>query len=226
MKKTIGAAVITLALLAPLATQAQTTVSANAGWLSQYYYRGIEQKVSSANAGLDLGVGPVYLGTWSADVGDGAEIDLYGGVGVDLDGLSLSVGGTGYFYTGQYDDTYLEGNFNAGYGPLSVEFSYGTYQTDPEDLNYWFLGITAEQNGFYGTFGALGGDDGFINDAGDTGVYGEAGYGFTAGDMDFTVSAIFDDSKLSGEVDANDEPTEELTWVFGISKSFDLFSSD
>jgi uncharacterized protein (TIGR02001 family) len=219
MKKTIGAAVITLALLAPLSTQAQTTVSANAGWLSQYYYRGILQKTSSASAGLDLSAGPVYLGTWGADVGDGAEIDLYGGVGVDLEGLSLSAGGTGYFYTGEFDDTYLEGNFGAGYGPLSVEFSIGTYSNFDEDsLDYWFLGITAEQNGFYGTFGTFGSDF--------EGSYGEVGYGFSAADLDLTISAIFDDNKLSDAVDSQGDPTEELTFVLGVSKSFDLFSSE
>lgn len=222
MKKTIGAVALTLALLAPFATQAQTTVSANAGWLSQYYYRGIQQETSSASAGLDLGVGPVYVGTWSADVGAGAEVDAYAGVSADLEGLSLSVGGTGYFYTGTFDHRYVEANFGAGYGALSGEFSYGQYH-DPDRSNYWFLGITAEQEGLYGTFGLFGGDETFYAK---DGKYGEVGYGFSAGDMDFAVSAILSDKTLSGEVDSQGDPTEELTWVFGISKTFDLFSSD
>jgi uncharacterized protein (TIGR02001 family) len=216
MRKTIGLASITLALLAPVAGQAQEAeVSANAGWLSQYYYRGFLQKTSSASAGLDVGVGGLYLGTWAADVGDGAEIDLYGGFGIDVEDLSLSAGGTAYLYTGQFDDTYLEANLGAGYGPLSVEFSIGQYENFDEDsLDYWFLAVTAEHEGLYGTFGTFGSDF--------EGSYGEAGYGFSAADLDFTISGILNDSDASGELDGDGDPTSELTLVFGVSKTFAL----
>ena len=119
----IGLATLALALLAPLGADAQEAeVSANAGWVSQYFYRGILQKTSSASAGLDLGYGALSLGTWLADVGDGVEVDFFGSVGADVGEVSLSVGGTAYLYTGEFDDTYLEANLGAGYGPLSVEF--------------------------------------------------------------------------------------------------------
>lgn len=208
MQKTIGLAMTMLALLAPLGARAQE-LSANAGWVSQYYYRGIIQKTSSASAGLDLAAGPLYLGTWSADVGDGAEVDLYGGLGVDLGALSLSAGGIGYFYTGEFDDTYLEANFGAGVGPLSAEFAIGQYDSSPQQ-DYWFLGITAEGGGFYGTFGTFGSDF--------EGSYGEAGYGFSAADLDLTISGILSDKNLS---DASDE-SAELTLVLGVSKTFDI----
>ena len=133
--------------------------------------------------------------------------------------MSLSVGGTGYFYTGEFDDPYLEVNLGAGYQALSVEFSIGTYDTDPESFTYWFLGVTAEESGFYRTLGVLGGDEGFINEAGDSGVYGEAGYGFSAADLDFTISGIFSDDKLN-EISGGDD--SELTLVFGVSKTFEL----
>ena len=151
----IGMATIALVLLAPLAASAQEAdVSANAGWVSQYYYRGILQKTSSASAGLDVGLGPVGLGTWVADVGDGAEVDLYGSVGFDVGELSLSLGGIAYLYTGQFDDTYLEANSGAGYGPLSVELSCGQYENfGAGTQDYCFIGVTAEHEGFYGTVG-------------------------------------------------------------------------
>lgn len=215
MKKTIGLVAIMMAFIAPLAAEAQeAAVSANVGYVSEYYYRGIAQNTSSASAGLDVGIGAVYLGTWSAEVDDGAEVDLYGGIGFETEsGLSLSVGGTGYFYTGDFDSTYLEGNLGLGYGPVSAEFSYGTYDDD-DDSAYWFLGLTAEtESGLYGTFGTFGGDETFYAYEG---MYGEAGYGFTAGEMDFSVSAIFADETLSGFEDG------ELSWVFGVSKTFDL----
>lgn len=211
MQKTIGLATIMLALLVPLGAEAQEAeLSGNAGWVSQYYYRGIIQKNSSASAGLDLAVGPLSLGTWSADVGDGAEIDLYGGLGIDVGALSLSAGGTGYFYTGEFDDTYLEANFGAAVGPLSAEFSIGQYANfGDEEQDYWFVGITAEQAGFYGTFGTFGSDF--------SGSYGEAGYGFSAADLDFTISGILSDEELS---DADGDA--ELTLVFGVGKTFEI----
>ena len=214
--RTIGLSTIALTLLAPLGAQAQEAeITANAGWVSQYFYRGILQKTSSASAGLDLGYGPLSVGTWVADVGDGAEIDFYGSVGGELEGLSLSAGGTAYLYTGQFDDTYLEANLGAGYGPLSLEVSFGQYENvDADPLDYGFVGVTAEHEGFYGTYGA------FWNDF--EGSYGEVGYGFSAAELDFSIAGILSDSDLSGLEDGDGSPTPGLTLVFGISKTFGL----
>jgi uncharacterized protein (TIGR02001 family) len=221
MKNTIRAfAAATLALLAPLAAHAQdATVSANAGYLSQYYYRGILQKTSSASAGLDVGIGPVYLGTWAADVGSGAEVDLYGGVGVTVGAVALSVGGTGYFYTGTFDDNYYEGNVSAGIGPVTLEAAIGSYDTDPESVDYQFVSGTIEQSGLFATVGTfLGSDEFYANE----GMYAEAGYGFTAGEMDFTISGILNNAELSGEENDDGDDAGELTFVFGISKTFEI----
>jgi len=125
----IGLAALALVLLMPLGSAAQEAeVTANAGWVSQYFYRGILQKTSSASAGLDVTYGALSVGTWLADVGDGAEVDLFGSVGGEVEGVSLSAGFTAYLYTGQFDDTYIEANLGAGYGPLSAEFSFGQYE--------------------------------------------------------------------------------------------------
>ena len=136
-------------------------------------YRGIPQKESSASAALDVAVNHLYLGTFVAAVGDGNEVDLYAGFGAESGGFSVSVGGTGYFYTDKFDDTYLEGNLNAGYQALSAEFSYGRYKTTPDELDYWFLGITLEGVGLSATFGTFGHDF--------DGEYFEAGYGLSVG---------------------------------------------
>ena len=214
--RTIGVATIALALLAPVGAAAQETeVTANAGWVSQYFYRGIFQKTSSASAGLDLTAGALSLGTWLADVGDGTEVDFYGSVGVDVEGVSLSAGGTAYLYTGQFDDTYIEANLGAGYGPLSVEFSIGQYENfGAGTLDYWFAGVTAEHEGFYGTVAGFGSDF--------SGNYGEVGYGFSAAELDFTISGILNDSDLSFLEDGDGNPTSGLTLVFGVSKTFGL----
>ena len=96
-------------------------VSYNIGWASEYYYRGLLQKESSGSAGIDFTNGGFYAGGWTADVGDGLEVDGYFGFGVETDeGLSASIGFTGYYYTGDFDDTYEELNLNFGYGMLGI----------------------------------------------------------------------------------------------------------
>ena len=192
----------------------EAEVSANAGWLSQYFYRGILQKTSSASAGLDVGFGALSLGTWLADVGDGTEIDLFGSVGGEVEGGKLSAGGTAYLYTGQFDDTYLEANLGAGYGPLSVEFSSDSTKTSMPTP--WTIGSSASRRSTRDSMAHTGPSD--LTSTEPTGgrvrLFG--------GELDFTISGVLNDSDLSGLVDGDDNPTTGLTLVFGISKTFNL----
>ena len=48
------------------------------------------------------------------------------------------------------------------------------------------------------------------------------GYGCSAGDMDWSISGIVNDSTLSGLVDNAFAPTPGVTLVFGVGKTFDL----
>ena len=61
--------------LSVLAATAHAEFSTNIGWASDYYYRGVFQKTSSANGGLDYSNNGFFVGTWAADVGDGLEVD-------------------------------------------------------------------------------------------------------------------------------------------------------
>jgi uncharacterized protein (TIGR02001 family) len=218
MKLSIGAVGFLAMVFTPLVGSAQeqeAEVSANVGFVSEYFYRGLPQndggdKGSSGSAGLDVALGSVYLGTWSADVGDGNEVDLYAGFGREVEDFSFSVGGTGYFYTGDFDDTYLEVNLNAGTGALSAEFSFGRYKTFPKEQNYTFVGITLEEGGFYATYGAFGKDFG--------GDYVEAGYGLSVGDLDLSAAWIYGTADLIGGGPGSDDHT----LVFGIGHTFDL----
>lgn len=241
MKLSIGAVALAAVLVSPLVGAAQEAEwTANAGFLSQYYYRGLLYNNSSASAGLDVAVSDFSAGTWAADLGEGSEIDLYASYGVDLtDVVSVSLGGTGYFYTGTpgngsakggvgSDNTYLEVNLGVGLGPISIEYSVGQYRTGPPHPKYNFIGITAEHEGLFATVGsaayaaklsdAL--SDVFDRDLGLQ--YLEAGYGFSAADLDFSISGIWNDSLLSGEVDDTAAPTHEFTLVFGVGKTFAL----
>jgi len=191
-----------------LAGTAQADLSANLGFASEYHYRGIFQKNSSASGGLDYEAGGFYAGTWAADVGDGLEVDGYFGYASELGGIDLSIGYTGYFYTGDFDDTYQEINFGTGFGPLSLDIAVGEYDNfdgPTQDYTYYALTLAGE-SGLYGTLA------GFSQDF--EGEYLELGYGASVADIDLGVALIFANEDLVGD--------DEESIVFTIGKSFDL----
>ena len=199
-------AFVAIALLSSGLAQAQ--FSANVGWASEYHFRGILQKVSSASAGLDYESGGFYVGTWAADVGDGLEVDGYFGYAGEVEDFGYSIGFTGYYYTGDFDDTYQEINLGGSYGPLSLDVAIGEYDnfTGPTQ-DYTFAALTlAAENGFYGTYGT------FSQDA--DGDYLELGYGTTIAEIDVGVALILANDDLIGDDD------ESL--LFSLGKSFDL----
>ncbi|MDZ7686261.1 MAG: TorF family putative porin [Gammaproteobacteria bacterium] len=203
---------VAFASCAMVSTSALAEVSYNVGYASEYHFRGLKQKTSSASAGADYESGGFYVGTWAADVGDGLEIDGYFGYGIETEGgFSASVGFTGYYYTGEFDDTYEEVNFNFGFGPVSAEYSVGKYDNfgGPE-LDYDFAAITAESSqGFYGTIGAF--SDDF------DGEYLELGYGTSIADFDVGVAAIFASKELG--VDSGFTESEE-SLIISVGKSW------
>jgi uncharacterized protein (TIGR02001 family) len=186
---------------------AQADWSANLGFASEYYYRGIFQESTSASGGIDYEANGFYAGTWAADVGDGLEVDGYFGYGAEVGDVSYSVGFTGYYYTGDFDDTYQEINLGAGLGIFALDVAVGQYENfDGPTLDYTFYSLTAEKNGFYGKLG------GFAQDF--AGEYLEVGYGTTVAEFGVGVSLIFSNSDLVGESD------EAI--VFTIAKPFDF----
>ena len=206
MKTLIKTAVVAAAL--GMSSMAQADWSANVGYASEYHFRGILQKSSSASGGIDFEQDGFYVGTWAADVGDGLEVDGYFGYGADVGDVSLSIGFTGYYYTGDFDDTYQEINLGAAYGPVSLDIAIGEYDnfTGPTQ-DYTFAALTyAADNGFYGTFGT------FSQDA--DGDYLELGYGTTVADIDLGVAIILANDDLVGD--------EEESLIFTLGKSFDL----
>lgn len=209
-----AAAVVALSALSATNAYAEGEVSYNVGFASEYYFRGIKQKESSASAGVDYENGGFYVGTWAADVGDGLEVDGYFGYGIETEsGFSASLGFTGYYYTGEFDDTYEEINLNLGYGMASLEYSVGEWDGFGAESDYDFIALTLEaENGFYGTFGSFGKDA--------DGEYIELGWGTTIADIDFGVAAIFNSDEISDELDDDGDPTEGEAIIFTIGKSF------
>lgn len=219
MRKTITAVALAAAVLAPTAAVAQTEMSANVGWVSQYYYRGIAQSLSSASAGFDVAMGDLYFGTWGADVGAGTEYDLYAGYGLALgEDMSLTLGGTGYFYTDDaFDTPYIEANIGFGFGPLTVDYAAGKHA----GAEYSFLALGASQGAWWATAGAFGTDYVFA-DFFDAGRYLEVGYGFSAADLDFSTSAIWTDTFNAAITTSPPSTQSNLALVFGVSKTFSV----
>ena len=176
--------------------------SANIGFSSEYIYRGIPQKSSSASGGLDLTAGGFYAGVWGAYVGDGIEIDYYGGYGFEVGDFNFSVGGTLYSYTGDFDDTYMEINLGAGWRFLSIDAAIGEYDNFAgPTLYYQFYSLTGFYKGFYGKIGTF--QDDF------DGTYYETGYGNTLSVQEtnlfnYAFALVHSDSSLlGGESDTN-----------------------
>ena len=187
-------------------------LSANIGWQSQYIFRGVPQSTSSAQGGLDFESSGFYLGTWAADVGTGAEVDLYAGYGFEVSDFSFGIGGTGYYYTDDFDDTYEEINLSAGYSFATIDYAVGTYDNfNGPTVDYSFYSLTlAHDSGFSAVLG------GFGKDA--EGEYYSVAYDFSLSEVDMSVAWIYSDDMLSGVGAA------ESNIVFSVSKSFDLNS--
>ena len=196
-----------LALALFIAGVAQADVSTNLGFTSDYYYRGIFQAPNSVSAGLDFEKSGFYAGTWAADVKDGLEVDGYFGYGSEIGDLGYSIGYTGYFYTGDFDDTYQELNFGTSYGLVSVDVALGQYDNfSGPTLDYTYYSLSVEKDGFYGKYA------GFSQDF--AGEYFEAGFSTTIADVDVGIAAIFANKDLVG--------THDESLVLSIGKSFDL----
>ena len=208
-------AFVATALLASSIANAQW--SANIGFASDYYFRGIFQSQSSASGGIDYNhENGFYAGVWAADVedeyqlgGGGMEVDGYLGYSGTVGDFSYGIGFTGYYYTQDFDDTYQEINLSGGYGIATIDVAIGEYDNfDGPTQDYTYYSLTVEKAGFYGKYA------GFSQDA--DGEYFEVGYGATVADIDLGVYIVFNDEDLSGTGDDDD------SLVFTIGKSFDL----
>ncbi len=203
------------AILLTASSLAQADWSANLGWASEYHFRGIFQHSSSASGGLDFEQNGFYAGTWAADVGDGLEVDGYFGYGGSVDDFGYSIGFTGYYYTGDFDDTYQEINLGASYQVLSLDVAIGEYDNfGGPTQDYTFAALPVEQNGFSATIGT------FSQDA--NGEYLQLGYGTTVAEIDLGISVLFANDDLIGDINGDGVPDDDTSLLFTIGKAFDL----
>lgn len=214
MKKLILQCILLFSAIVPVGQAVEVT--GNIGWNSEYIFRGIPQDDSSPFGGLDVQHLGFYAGTWAADVGDGLEVDLYGGYAGNVDDFSYAIGFTSYIFTDDFDDDYLELNLSGGFRFFTLDVAIGEYDNfSGPTLDYTFVSGTVEYNGFYGRVGVFNQDF--------DGEFYEAGYGNTLSVadtdlVDYTFSVIHSTDDLLG---GNDD----TSFVLSISKTFDLYKN-
>lgn len=210
-------------LSVPFATQAESAIpgelSANAGFVTDYYFRGSNLGDGGAYAGVDYNLNGIYLGTWIIDDqtggNDGLETDFYLGYGLDItESVSFSAGYTRYEYTYSSDFEH-EINLNLGLGAFALEYSFGK----DEDLgvpetDYDFTAVSWSGEVFSLTYGD------FDNSDTDDGVsYIELAASGEVSGVDVTVT-------LGDQIDVQTAGVPGSTGngylILDIGKSFDL----
>jgi uncharacterized protein (TIGR02001 family) len=228
-KKILASSALLTTAAVPGLALAET--SANIGWSSEYIFRGVFQEDSSAFAGIDFGTdNGFYLGAWTGDVGQGTEIDYYGGYAGGED-FTYKIGFTVYTYPDDYDDTYQEINLGIGYGIFALDVAIGEWDGSlfgQPSLDYDFTSITiSPEVGPYYKVGIWGGDfedQWLIPVASKTGVgdgdFFELGYAYTMEEpaVDLTFALIYSSDLVVGDFD-DGETTSDYALVFGLKKS-------
>ena len=132
-------------------------VTGNAGAVSEYLFRGIEQSGGAAlQGGIDWsGASGIYAGTWASNTGGpaaagGTELDLYGGFAFKAGPVGLDFGAIYYYFSEDEEDitaaslglpagTAIDFDYPEIYAKLSVSyFAFQVYYTSE------YLGDTNE----------------------------------------------------------------------------------
>jgi uncharacterized protein (TIGR02001 family) len=228
-------------LLGAISAQAiAVEVTGNAGFVTDYIWRGADQSngKAAAQGGLDLtaGEGAVqfYAGTWGSTVEyealsvddtdsiSGIEIDLYTGISGELSDFSYGLGATYITYTDDVNPDYLEANVSLGYKWFTLDTAYGRYDQPDDPLKYTFAVLTAELNGFYGAVGYTEWEAADVpaNALADGG-YAELGYANT---LQWEGKELFDYSfsYIYSEDDNRTANQSANKLIFGITKNFGI----
>lgn len=123
-------------------------ISANSALVSDYRFRGLSlsNRNPAIQGGIDLShESGLFVGTWASSIassgGSTVELDLYGGYGATLAGVSYSIQVLGYVYPGGSGVDYVElsGTASKTLGPVTgqVQLAYIPSQTNaPADNVY------------------------------------------------------------------------------------------
>lgn len=229
MKKLLSAS-IAAATIAGFAAPAAAIegLSANAGLVSDYYFRGSNLGDAGAYAGVDYEVAGFYVGVWAIDDGssaaggngnDGLEYDVYLGYGLDLgEDYSLNFGLTSYQYTygsNFENEVNIGASFPMGFG---VDIAYGNADDGADaDADYSNIELSWGGEVFGATLGRNASEE--SNDDSQS-VYAElsASGEVATLDMGVTLGRVVASDDAAGD----DVGSSDYYIFLDISKSFDL----
>lgn len=212
---------IAIAATALVSSSAFAGLSANAGFVSDYYFRGVNLGDGGAYVGLDYEAeSGFYVGTWAIDDAtggnDGMEIDFYGGYGFSAGPVEIGIGVALYEYT--YDfEAQTEVSLTLGAGLFGLELTSGTddnaVSETVSDSDYTYVAASLSGEVFGVTLGSFENDDAAFEY---THLEVSAGGEVAGLDMSVTIGhADFDGSTTDGFL--------EQGYIFlDISKGFDL----
>ena len=224
MKKQLIRGLASVALTAGMTAPALADLSATAGFVSDYVYRGNSFGDAGAYFSVDYENSGFFAGAWAINDGNdsvsGAEVDYYVGYGMEFDsGLNFSLGYTAYTYT--YSKQYIEDfedevGGSLGYGAFAVSAYYGWAHSSEDGVSsytYWDLSWSGD------VFGVLVG--GQANEDDSTYTYAEVSASGEVASLDMALTV---GSKFMGEdADGNDLDTSADAYiVLDISKTFSL----
>ncbi|BFM18624.1 hypothetical protein R50073_48070 [Maricurvus nonylphenolicus] len=241
-KMTQLAAAIALASGALVATPAMAedklAVSANAGFVTEYYYRGQELGDAGAYGGVDAEFGGFYAGMWAIDDGNdtddgGLEVDFYAGYGFEFEnGLSLGLGYTRYEYTysSVYEDEWV---LSAGFKGFAVEYANGEdnnddkdddlYNTVDEEYDYDFWAVSYSGDIFGIKYGSYEADLDTVNAKNEYDYIEISASGEVVGlDVSATLGKKRNVKVNDGTLLQDEEGSGDGYFVIDVSKSFDL----
>lgn len=141
MKKFLATSIAAAAMTAGFTAPAQAEIeglSANVGFVSDYYFRGAQFGNAAAYVGADYEIAGFYVGTWiiedeGSNVQGGLETDFYAGYGMEFDsGFSFSVGASTYQYT-YTSDSETEFGGTLGFAGFGLDVWLGEDSDDADD---------------------------------------------------------------------------------------------
>ncbi len=177
--------------------QENVELSANAGVVSDYRFRGISlsDRDPAVQGGIDVQGEHFFVGTWASSIaetgGADVELDVYAGVNGSLGDISWTAAANAYLYPGGEGLNYVEfvATGERSFGPVTVgiEAALAPTQANVDEANHYLGASSAMDAGGGWTLIARGGfEDGFYDSKWD----GEIGARYTTGPFIASVSYV------------------------------------
>ena len=210
--------IVSISLILASGLVSAASISANATLQSDYTWRGMTQNNEdpSVNGGIDIEFDSgFYVGTWTASVQTGSEVDYYGGYAGSLGDIGFDIGYVKFDYPTQvgsdFEELYLGVELPFG---LGVTFASGEKAEDETKTEGFGISDNIEVSyGFDLGEGSVGLAYGEYDDFGD---YLYLTYGFDFMDFAITVGYVDFSDDSTGMVGSYDKDSDTVFIDIGI----------